>query len=83
LNFAAAASQAADKIALQLKRLSRMPADLAISLTRLRPSGDRETAKSRQETGIFDLIPIRLKYLHVIFVNLSGLRQRCDEPAAN
>jgi hypothetical protein len=82
LNFAAAASHAADKIALQLKCLSFMLPDRAISLTPLRPNGGQARAKSWQETGVFDLIPRRLKYLHVIFANLSGLRRRRGEPRA-
>jgi hypothetical protein len=54
VKFATAASQAADKIALKLKRLSCMPADLAISLTRMRPNGGQARAKPWQETGLFD-----------------------------
>jgi hypothetical protein len=82
LNFAAAASQAADKIPLQLKHLTRMPGDYAISLTRLRPNGGHATAKLRREARLFDLISIKLKYLHVMLANLSVLRRRCDEPKA-
>jgi hypothetical protein len=59
-----------------------MRVDHAISLTRLGPNGGQATAKRRQETRLFDLIPIKLKYLHVILANLSVLRQRCDEPRA-
>jgi hypothetical protein len=40
------------------------------------------TAKPRQQIRLFDLISIKLKYLHVMLANLSGLRQRCGEPAA-
>jgi hypothetical protein len=74
--------KAADQIALNSKRLSCMPADFAISLTRLRPNGGQATAKLGQETGVLDGVSSKLKYLPVIFVNLSGLRQRCDEPRA-
>jgi hypothetical protein len=49
---------------------------------RLRPNGGQATAKLRQETRLFDLISIKLKYLHVMFANLSVLRQRCGEPRA-
>jgi hypothetical protein len=56
--------------------------DCAISLTRLRPNGGQATAKLRQETRLFDRACSKLKYLHVIFANLSALRQRCDEPRA-
>jgi hypothetical protein len=59
-----------------------MPADRAISLMRLRPNGGQATAKLRQETRLFNLISFKLKHLHVMFANLSGLRQRCDEPKA-
>jgi hypothetical protein len=31
---------------------------------------------------LFDLISIKLKYLHVIVANLSVLRKRCDELVA-
>jgi hypothetical protein len=59
-----------------------MPVDCAISLMRLRPNGGKARAKARQESRLFDLISIKLKYLHVILANLSVLRQRCDEPRA-
>jgi hypothetical protein len=49
---------------------------------RLRQNGGQATAKLRQETRLFNLISSKLKYLHVMFANLSGLRQRCDEPRA-
>jgi hypothetical protein len=31
---------------------------------------------------VFELISIKLKYLHVILANLSVLRNRCGEPGA-
>jgi len=73
---------AEDKIAMQMKRLRRMPADRAISLMRLRPNGGQATAKLRRETRLFNLISFKLKYLHVVFASLNRLRQRCDEPRA-
>jgi hypothetical protein len=60
-----------------------MRAGRAISLTPLRPNGGQARAKPRQETGLFDRVSSKLKYLHVIFAHLSGLRRRCDEPKAN
>jgi hypothetical protein len=59
-----------------------MRADRAISLTRLGPNRDQARAKPRQVTEFFSLISIKLKYLHLMFANLNGLRQRCDEPRA-
>jgi hypothetical protein len=59
-----------------------MPADCAISLMRLRPNGGQPTAKLRQEATLFDRVSSKVKYLHVIFVHLSGLRRRCGEPGA-
>jgi hypothetical protein len=76
------AGNGADKIALKSKRLSRMRANRAISLMRLRPNGGKAAAKPGGETGLFGLISIRLKYLLVILANLSVLRNRCDELAA-
>jgi hypothetical protein len=49
---------------------------------RLRPNGGQATAKPRQQARLFDLISIKLKYLHTMFAYLSGLRQCCDEPRA-
>jgi hypothetical protein len=60
-----------------------MRADRAISLTRLRPNGGRAAAKLRQEARLFHRVSSKLKYLHVMFANLSGLRRRCDELKAN
>jgi hypothetical protein len=59
-----------------------MRADSAISLTRLRPNGGKAAAKLRREARLFELISIKLKYLHVILANLSVLRNRCGELAA-
>jgi hypothetical protein len=59
-----------------------MRADCAISLTRLRPNGGKARAKLRRDAGLFELISIKLKYLHLILANLSVLRKRCDELAA-
>jgi hypothetical protein len=39
-------------------------------------------AKQRQQTRLFGLISITLKYLHVMLAHLSGLRRRCGEPRA-
>jgi hypothetical protein len=39
----------------------------------------RQTAA---DAMLFQLISIKLKYLHVIHANLSFLRKRCDELAA-
>jgi hypothetical protein len=64
----------ADKIALRPKRLSRIRADSAISLTRLRPNGGNAAAKLRREARVFDLISIKLKYLQPMFVHSSVLR---------
>jgi hypothetical protein len=49
---------------------------------RLRPNGGKAAAKLRRETRVFELISIKLKYLHVILANLSVLRNRCGELAA-
>jgi hypothetical protein len=49
---------------------------------RLRPNGGQAAAKLRRETRLFELISIKLNYLHVMLANLSVLRQRCDEPKA-
>jgi hypothetical protein len=49
---------------------------------RLRPNGGQAKAKLRQETRVFDRISSKLKYLHVMLINLSALRQRCGEPRA-
>jgi len=51
-------------------------------LIRLRPNGGQATAKLRQQILVFERASSKLKYLHVILANLSGLRQRCDEPTA-
>jgi hypothetical protein len=39
-------------------------------------------AKPRQQTRLFELISIKLKYLQIMLTDLSGLRRRCDEPRA-
>jgi hypothetical protein len=59
-----------------------MCADSAISLMRMRSNGGRAAAKLRRDAGLFELISIKLKYLHVILADLSVLRNRCDELAA-
>jgi hypothetical protein len=38
--------------------------------------------KRRQKARLFGLISSKLKHLHVVFANLSALRQRCDKPRA-
>jgi hypothetical protein len=48
----------------------------------LRPNGGQATAKLRQEIRLLDRVSSKLKYLHVMPANLSGLRQRCGEPRA-
>jgi hypothetical protein len=59
-----------------------MRADSAISLTGLGRNGDQARAKRRQKARLFGLISSKFNCLHVAFANLSGLRQRCDEPRA-
>ena len=80
-NFATAGDDAADKIALQSKRLGRMrrSRDLTYALGAEWWEGNGKTAAGAR---LFQLISIKLKYLHVILANLSVLRQRCDEPRA-
>jgi hypothetical protein len=49
---------------------------------RLRPNGGKATAKLRRDIRLFELISIKLNYLHDMIIDLSVLRQRCDEPRA-
>jgi hypothetical protein len=51
-------------------------------LIRLRPNGDQARAKLRQQTLLFERASSKLNYLHGMFANLSGLRQRCGKPTA-
>ena len=62
-----------------LKTHARRSRDFTYALG---PNGGQATAKRRQQSRFFSLISIKLKHLHVMFANLSGLRQRCDEPGA-
>jgi hypothetical protein len=82
MNLLQRLGNAADKIPLQPKHLRRMPVDCAISLMRMRPNGGKARAKLRRDARLFELISIKLKYLHVILASLSALRKRCDELAA-
>jgi hypothetical protein len=62
-----------------LKTHARRSCDLTYALAAEWREGCGKTAAGNQS---FELISIKLKYLHVILANLSVLRNRCGELAA-